>query len=108
MYSEGKVQALNETWEGKSINLLWELTDMVNGWEDLFAEGDEACPAATADDEREAAVEQERGRLREDAGETWVPTANYEQVRRLMLHAYQKDEYATEKGRAQIIDNWGI
>ncbi|KDQ28537.1 hypothetical protein PLEOSDRAFT_156279 [Pleurotus ostreatus PC15] len=93
MYSEGKVQALNETWEGESINLLCELTDMVDGWEDLFAEGDDPCPAANADDEREAAVEQERGRLGEDAGEPRC------------LRRRDKDEHATEKGRAQIIDN---
>lgn len=113
-------------WDGETIQLLYALIDMVNGWV-YFAKDDTPCPVVFTEDEKAAAeklyqvlasADRNERLLRDHVGcaeETWVPVANYEEakasgqrMKRIVLKACAEDEETTERVYAVTEANWPL
>ncbi|KAG6829928.1 hypothetical protein H0H87_009786 [Tephrocybe sp. NHM501043] len=106
-------------WEGETINLLYELIDVVLNWESFEKDGT-PCPVVFTKDEKAAAqklyqglMESERfERLMMDnigyAEETWVPVASYEKAKEFCQKLKQRtlDGCKNNEVTAEIEANW--
>ncbi|KAF5376644.1 hypothetical protein D9615_007875 [Tricholomella constricta] len=114
-------------WEGETINLLYALIDMVDGWADFAKDGTTPCPVVFTEDEKATAEElyqalgnADRGEsmLRDNlgyGGDTWVPVAHYEkakafgqEMKRVALKACVEDQEMTEEVYAVVEANWPL
>lgn len=112
-------------WEGETIDLLYALIDMVDGWE--TRNGSAPCPVEFTEDEKAAAATLYKAVAEADDAErqlmgligygeeTWVPVAHYadakalaQEVKRMTLEACAKDDEKTEEGYAAIQANWPL